>query len=150
VVGHYPSTDERDWYTASEVAAMWRRSPQAIYLAARTGRLPKVAIARGKQIEWRFPKDEIDGLDRHDLPRVARSMIPQDRGSLDADRTARAKELRDEIRSLQVQLNEERIKWALAEQKVDELTADLDKANAVIGYLAEAVKAGRAERSYPS
>jgi len=128
-----PNADQRDWYTTREMAKMAGVSDQAVYNAARREDLPVRPVPTQTRISWQFPKAPIDKLS----PAELKAMI-----SVTKARSTRAKVQGSdlEVQELRAQLAELRLKWALAEQRVDVLTNESARLREVIDKLQDTIR----------
>jgi len=137
MIAKAPPIAIRNWYNAAELAPMWGVSRQAIYDAAKSGRLPCVIETRGTQVMRRFPKDEIDALDKSRLPSTR-----QPRAAIRSpDRSERLR--------LEQELRDEQLGRALAEQRINDLMGQLDLAHRRIRHLLAALAEDASELSIP-
>jgi ribonuclease D len=56
--------EQRDWLTSEEVAARFGKTRQAVDKAADKSRLPNNVVMRGTRKERRFPKTQIEAIER--------------------------------------------------------------------------------------
>ncbi len=129
-----PPEEERDWYTVEEVATRFAKTPQAVRDAADRNRLTHDVVLRGGRKDRRFPKAEIDALDR--WPGYGSRPVS---GSADEVVQAELERQRALNARLQAEITELRAGRAAAEMRIDELVRTVERQKRALLGLVKAV-----------
>lgn len=129
-----PAVGKRDWYTAQEVASRFRKTSEAVRVAADRGRLAHFVITHGQRKERRFPKAEIDALDRWPGYGSRPSL-----GTADEQVMAELDRLRAENGTLRQEMSQALAGSAAAEMKIDELGRIIERQHRALRALVDAL-----------
>jgi hypothetical protein len=133
-----PNCDQRDWYAAREIAKLAGVSDQAVYNAARRESLPVRAVRIHTRNSWQFPKASIDRLSPAELKATIYVTKTRSTPPITKATDSEVQELRDQLAEL-------RLKWALAEQRVDVLTNESTRLREVIDKLQDTIHAATSD-----
>lgn len=129
-----PPVEQRDWLTSTEVGGRFRKSRQAVDQAADEGRLPHDFVMHGTKKERRFPKVQIEAIDRWPGYRP-----PAPSGSNDAYMTAELHRLRAENAALREEAVRLRTDFVTGEMKIEELRRTVQRQQRVLRVVVEAM-----------